>query len=197
MTIASYSDLKGAVANWLARGDLTARIPEFITLAEAKLNRDLRYFGMEKRSSISVNLSSSEPQYISLPDDFQSAIRISLPDETGKPIIEYIDQTRANELATLFSTTGRPIYFTVFGDEMELLPVPNQAYRVEMVYRALLPALSDSNATNWLLDLAPDAYLYGALLEAAPFMLDDERVAIWAAGLKVAMESLNNLTGKQ
>lgn len=195
MAITTYSELKTAVANWLGRDDLTSRIPEFITLAEAKLNRGLRYYAMEKRSSISVNLSSDEPQYISLPDDFQTPIRIYLPDETGQPRIEFVNRERAGEYATLYTTAGQPLYATLFGDEMELIPVPDDSYRIEMIYRALVPPLTDSNETNWLLTIAPDAYLYGALLEAAPYMVDDARVEVWALGLKTTMDGLNNLEG--
>lgn len=193
MAITTYSELVAAVANWLTRDDLVERIPEFITLAEAKLNRGVRFFGMEKRSSISVDMSSGEPQYISVPSDFHSVIRMYLPDETGSPLIEYVEETRASEYASLYTATGRPVHFTAFGDELQLIPPPDEAYRIEMVYRSLIPALSDSNQTNWLLTIAPDAYLYGALLEAAPYMKDDERIQVWVAGLTAAIDGLNNI----
>lgn len=191
MAISTYSELVASVANWLVRDDLTSRIPDFVTLAEAKLNRELRYFGREKRSSISVNTAATEPQYISLPDDFYAARRVYLPDETGKPRLEFVDQIRASEYSAIYTSAAQPRYYSVFGDEMELIPTPDDSYRVEMVYRALIPALSDSSPTNWLLTIAPDAYLYGALMEAAPYMMNDDRVAVWAAGLKIVIDGLN------
>ncbi len=62
-----------------------------------------------------------------------------------------------------------------------------------MIYRKVVPALSDANTSNWLLACAPDAYLYGALLESAPYIKDDERIAVWTAGLVSVINGLNDL----
>jgi hypothetical protein len=61
-----------------------------------------------------------------------------------------------------------------------------------MIYRQNVPALA-SNSTNWLLLAAPDIYLYGALLEAAPYLQNDDRIQTWGAGLATALDGLNNL----
>jgi hypothetical protein len=90
------------------------------------------------------------------------------------------------------NTSGQPQFFTIFGSEIELAPTPDAIYTVEMVYRVNVPALA-SNSTNWLLTLAPDLYLYGALLESAPYMKEDERIQTWTAGFAVALEGLNTL----
>lgn len=194
MAIATYSDLCTAVANWLGgRSDLTSRIPEFIALAEAKFNRSLKCPQMETRSYTTVNTSSTEPEFVSLPGDFQTMRRIRLSGVTGKPQLSFVSQTQGDQIRySRHNTTGRPAYFTVFGNEIELIPTPDSAYELEMVYRANIPALA-SNSTNWLLTLAPDAYLYGALLESAPYIKDDERVALWAAALTNTIDAINSL----
>ena len=197
MALTTYTTLKAAIADYLARSDLTDAIPDFITLAEAKFNRSLRCMQMETRSTTSVDLSDTEPEFITLPSDFQTMRRVRLSSVDGKPRLEFLNGTQADEYRYgRDNVTGQPQYFTVFGTELELLPTPDSAYTIEMVYRANIPALS-SNSTNWLLTIAPDAYLYGALMEAAPYMRDDVRIAIWSAGLSSTVDELNRLADDQ
>jgi hypothetical protein len=59
-----------------------------------------------------------------------------------------------------------------------------------LAYYAKLSKLSDSNTTNWLLTAAPDAYLYGTLMQAAPYLQDDARIATWSALYSSALEDL-------
>ena len=92
MSISSYSDLKTAVANWMARSDLTNRIPEFITLTEAKFNRNLDVRQMEQRASTTIDTASTSPEFITLPTDFQSMRRICLSSVTGKPTLEFLQR---------------------------------------------------------------------------------------------------------
>jgi hypothetical protein len=61
-----------------------------------------------------------------------------------------------------------------------LVPTPDTGYTGELTYYGKITALSDSNTSNWLLAYAPDLYLYGALLEATPYLKDDERLATWS-----------------
>jgi hypothetical protein len=198
VAIGTYAQLQTAVENWLAREDLTDRIPEFITLAEAKFSRELRCMQMERRSTASVNLSSDEPEFITLPSNFQTMKGVRLSSVDGKPRLEFKSKTQLDEYRYgKNNKSDRPIYFTVFGDELELCPTPDLAYTIEMVYRTYITALSDANTTNWLLTLAPDAYLYGALMESAPYIKEDSRIQTWAAGLKYAMDGLNSLSMDQ
>ena len=195
MAITTYSELQTAAANWLARDDLTDRIPEFITLTEAKLNRALRCTQMETRATAEVDTTSDEPEFIALPGDFQTMRRLRLSGVTGKPALECVSQLQADDIRyCLRDVSGQPQYYTLFADEMELIPTPDDDYELEMVYRANIPALSDDDPTNWLLTMAPDVYLYGVLLEAAPYSRDDERVTLWAAGYMSAIEALNSLS---
>jgi hypothetical protein len=194
--IVDYPSLQTAVTEYLARDQdvtLIARIPTFIQLAEAKFNRQLFVRQMEQRSTAVVNTASSEPEFISLPSDFQSMRRVRLSSVTGKPCLEFKSGTQMDEYR--FATAdvaAQPRYFTVFGDEIELAPTPDAAYTVEMVYRQNIPSLA-SNGTNWLLTLAPDLYLYGALLESAPYIKEDARIQTWGLGLTASLGDLNNL----
>lgn len=201
MAISTYSELQTAIAEWLGRetdASIIARAPDFVRLFEAKANRELRCNQMEVRATATVNMGSTEPEFIALPGDFQTMRRVRLSSVDGKPRLSFLSGAQADEKrTTMADVANQPIYFTVFGDEMELIPTPDSAYTIEMVYRGYIPALSDSNTSNWLLTLAPDAYLYGALLESAPFIKEDSRIQTWATGYKYAMDGLNQLAQDQ
>jgi len=194
--IATYTDLQTAVIEYLARDQdttLIARIPTFIQLAEAKFNRELFVRQMEQRSSATIDSTVTDAEFILLPSDFQSMRRVRLSSVTGKPNLVFMSGTQMDEFrASTDNVAGEPLYFTIFGSEMELAPTPDQNYTLEMVYRTNIPALAN-NASNWLLTLAPDLYLYGALLESAPYIKEDERIQTWGLGFKTALDGLNEL----
>lgn len=195
MSITTYSELNTAAANWLKRDDLTSRIPEFIALAEAKFNRELRCRQMEIRSTTSTDITSDEPEMVSLPGDFQSMRSFRITSISGKPRLAYMSDTQMDEhRERIGNVSGPPQFFSIFGSEIELCPTPEQDYTLEMKYRGIIPALTENNTTNWLLTFAPDVYLYGTLLEATPYMKDDPRIAVWGGAMKAAIQSLNDLS---
>lgn len=199
-TITDFSSLKDAVVEYLARENdatLTARIPTFIQLFEAKMNRTLFVPQMERRSTALVNLAADEPEFISLPSDFQTMRTVRLNGLAGKPRLQFMSPTQLEDFRyRIDNIPGQPEYFTVFGDEIELARTPNEAYSLEMRYRSNLPALS-TNSTNWLLLKAPDLYLYGTLMESAPYLKEDERIGTWATGYSMALSDLNELGARQ
>lgn len=200
MSITDYTTLQSTAVEYLAReGDATlvARVPTFIQLFEAKMNRMLFVPQMEKRSTATVNISSDEPEFIALPGDFQTMRTVRLNGVTGKPRLQFMTPTQLEDYRyKIGNVAGQPIYFAVFGDEMELAPTPNEAYTLEMIYRANIPDL-ETNSSNWLLTLAPDLYLYGTLLESAPYIKEDGRIQTWAAGVGTALDDLNKLGDRQ
>jgi hypothetical protein len=198
VAISTYTELLAAIPNWLGgREDLTSRIPEFITLCEAKLNRVLFVPQMETRSTTTCDTTDDEPEFITLPTDFQTMRRVRLSGVTGKPRLSFMSQTQLDDYRySIDNVTDQPVYFTIMGSEMELAPTPNDDYALEMVYRKNIPALA-SNSTNWLLTLAPDIYLYGTLLEAMPFIKDDARVSLWASAFSTVLDDLNRLGFRQ
>lgn len=197
MAISTYTELLAAGANWLARDDLTARIPEFVVNCEARLNRTLFVRQMETRSTTLCDTTDDEPEFITLPGDFQTMRRVRLNGVTGKPRLSFMTQTQMDDYRySTDNVSGQPIHFAISGTEMELAPTPNENFTIEMVYRKNIPALA-SNSTNWLLTAAPDIYLYGMLLEAAPYIKEDERINTWALGFSTALNQLNGLSERQ
>jgi len=194
--ITDYTSLQTAVTEYLARDNdttLAARIPTFIQLFEAKMNRSLFVRQMETRSTATIDHTATDPEFILLPSDFQSMRRVRLSSVSGKPHLDFKSGTQLDEYRfSIGNVSNQPLFFTIMGLEMEIAPTPEQNYTVEMVYRSNIPPLS-SNSSNWLLTLAPDLYLYGALLEAAPYMKEDDRIQTWALGLTTALDGLNKL----
>lgn len=184
MSITTYAELKSSIADWLLRDDLTSVIPTFISLAEAKFNRRIRDYRMVKRATAPVDSA-----YFGIPADWQENIRFQL---NTSPIttLEYVTPDQAAEEKRLYNSSGRPAFFTMIGDEFQIVPAPDSTYEAELTYYAKIPALSDSNTSNWLLTKAPDIYLYGALLEAAPYLDDDARIQVWGGLLEQAMEAI-------
>lgn len=199
MAISTYSDLVTAVTDWMTetRTAVINRIPDFIMLAEAKMNRELLVRQMDQRATTSVDTSTDEPEYVTMPSDVQTLRRVALSGETGQPELQYVSPVQFNDMRFTYlgGSTGKPQFYTTIGDELELLPVPDQDYEIELVYRKNIPALTADSATNWLLTLAPDLYLYATLREAFIFTQDDDRIPLAAQGYASAVDSLNKISG--
>ena len=184
MSITTYAELQSSIADWLLRDDLTSVIPTFISLAEAKFNRRIRDYRMVKRATAQVDTA-----YFAIPSDWQENIRFQL---NTSPIttLEYVTPDQAAEEKRLYNSSGRPAFFTMIGDQFQIVPAPDSTYDAELTYYAKIPALSGSNTSNWLLTKAPDIYLYGALMEAAPYLDDDARIQVWGGLLEHSMNAL-------
>jgi hypothetical protein len=189
MALGTYTELKDAIADWLDRSDLTARIPDFIALAEARINRELRIRPMEVRSTM---YTTADQQYFQLPGGYIQMRNIQLNTNPTTPL-EYITPEMLDRLYGS-TTTGKPRAYTLIGDEIQLAPIPDSAYQVEMAFYEKFTPLGDGSAgtvtSNWLTANAPDVLLYGALMEAEPFIKNDERIPVWLNGYSNAINKL-------
>ena len=188
MAITTYAELQTATANWLDRTDLTARIPEFIELSEANFNRVIRQPDMVTKND-SFSLTS---RYNTLPSDTLEIVRIVL-DLTPVIVLEYMTPEEISERRVAMSATGKPYYFTVIGgssNQLEVVPSPDSTYTSSIVYYTRIAALSDSATSNWLLAAHPDIYLFGTLVEAEPYLKNDERMPMWTSRLDKALTAL-------
>ena len=186
MALATYSDLKTTVANYLGRSDLTSQIPDFITLAEVRLSRELRIRQMLTSDSISVTSGDST---ISIPSNFL-AIRDIYLDATPRATLSYLSPSAFTREART-AETGKPVFYTMNGTEFEFAPIPDANYTAKILYYGKPTALSDSNTSNAFLANAPDALLYAALLEAEPYLMNDARVQVWGNLYNNAIANLN------
>lgn len=188
MAITDYASLQTTLASWLHRADMTAQIPDFIVLAEAKLSSDLVARPMETRVNMAVTGGNA---YVTLPTDMLEMVRLTLQTD---PIVT-LKYASADELTADFptSTTGRPTVFAVIGSQVQLAPAPDSNYTLELVYRQKIPALTSGNTTNWLISSFPNAYLYGALCAAQPFIANDVRLPTFQALYREAVDGINSI----
>jgi hypothetical protein len=184
----NYSQLKSNIADFLNRSDLTAVIPTFISLTEAQMERALRVRQMIERSAAQI-----DTEYSALPSDFLEAKTFKITSSRPIQPVEFVTPEQMDDAQQLSAgALGIPKYFTIIGNQIRVSPAPDATYDAELMYFAKFAKLSDSNTTNWLLTSSPDAYLYGSLMHAAPYLKDDERVAVWGTLYNTAIEALKN-----
>lgn len=179
----SYTTLQAEIAGWMKRSDQTARIPTFIAMAEARMNRILREKEMVGRSTASVTT-----EYVAQPTDFNEAISFTVIDTVGQPhVISPASQAVMDEQDI---RTGMPRFYAIVGDSFRLYPAPDQAYTITLTYHRHISALSETNTTNWVLQYHPDAYLYGALSFAGGFLRDEEALSMFKNMFEEAMQEI-------
>ncbi len=175
MALDSYTALKTSIEKWLWRTgdtDLAAYAPDMIQMAEAHFNRRLRVRDMEAvEASLAVTAGVA-----TLPAGFRAikSIRETGSDHsriTPRPID---DIERFEDLST-----GRMQFYAIVGGEIHVWPRATGTVRLR--YVKALEALSDSNASNWLLEKHPDLYLHQSLVSGEAFNMNDQRVAMWKA----------------
>lgn len=187
MAISTYTELKSAISDWLNRTDLDSVIPTFIGLAEVGMERVLRTRRMLKRSTATI-----DTQYSAVPADFLEVRSIKITSVSPvQPMtfqsIEILDEMDAENPAG-----GTPMYFGIVGNQIRVHPIPAGSYTAELSYYAEIDKLSDSVSSNWILSSHPDVYLYGALLQAAPYLKDDERTAVWTTLYAAGIEAMKS-----
>lgn len=185
MAIATYTDLQTSIANFLARSDLTAQIPDFITLAEGRMSRELETRSQEKRSTASLTAGN---EYIFLPNDMREIREVKL-NTSPLTVLKYYSPVALDEQYAS-NGQGKPQGFSIVGLEMKLRPIPDSSYTAEIIYVGGVAPLTTAAPTNNILIRSPDAYLYGALAEAYAYLLDETRAAQYMARFDKAMEEI-------
>jgi hypothetical protein len=193
MSLSTYADLKTSVANYLARTDLTDQIPDFISLAERRILREVRI----RQMLVSLDLAATAGNNkIALPADFLEARDLVVVGNPTKPM-NYLSPSALSR-NSLSSVSGQPANYTILAEEFQLAPSPDFAYTLSLLYFAKPASLSDDNQSNILLVNLPDMLLYAALLEAEPYLMNDARLATWVSMYERASVSVekSNETGQ-
>jgi len=189
MSLDTYANLKTDIAAWLERDDLTDQIDTFIDLAEAKHKREVRIRDMVTRASLTVNA-----RYVNLPSGFLEpmSLRLLTNPVTVLNSVSHYEMSRVR-----VETTGKPKYYSFNGTEIEFDRAADQSYDGEILYYAELTPLSDDDTTNAILTRAPDLYLYGALIAAEPYLMNDPRIQTWAALYNSGVTAINAMDRKK
>lgn len=188
MSLDTYANLQTAISNALHRSDLTTSIPDFITLAEDKLNKRLRIRAMEARQTASVS-----GEYVALPTGFL-AMRNAQLNTTPTTLLEYATPEWMDRLYPDTIGANQPKFYSIVGGQIQLAPVPDATYTMEIDFYKSWAIATD--LTNWLLTNAPRCYYYGALMEAAAFLVNDKRVPVWAQLLEKAIQEVEEADSK-
>jgi hypothetical protein len=185
MSFTTYAELQTSIAGYLARSDLTTQIPDFITLAETRLRRDLRIRQMLSTTTLTCTSGTAT---VNIPSDFLEVKDFVV---TGNPVMPL-----NYESPSLFSRNsrsmdaGKPLNYTVLATTFKLAPIPDSNYTLSLVYSIAPPFLSTSNTSNTFLTVCPDLLLYASLLEAEPYLMNDARINTWGTMFDRAMSSL-------
>lgn len=195
MAITDYGTLKTAVGSYLNRSDLTSYIPDFIRLGERRLfygsdsptaTVPVRVPAMQERDTGSIS-----GQSIAFPTGFLEIIRLRISTGTNYWTADYAPPNRFTELEM---SSDYPTHYTFLDNAIKIAESGAADYVLDY-YKAFTSLTSDSD-TNWLLTNAPDAYLFAALLESAPFLGDMDMYVPWAGMYKSIISSLNRTTNK-
>lgn len=185
----SYTGLQASIADFLNRADLTAAIPDFVTLAEGQIARYLTKNG-PVRQMMGRSDATLDDEFETLPDDFMGMRGVYIPNLCHE--LQFCEPEKIIERKALYPhRTGKPLVYSVVGPEIQIWPfAEGDSYSAEITYWKRPVSLSTLVATNWLLEGHPDIYLYGALTQAAPYLKNDDRITVWGTLFTRAMDDL-------
>lgn len=179
----TFSTLKTSIARWLGQDDLTTYIPDFLEIAQVRVNRLLRIRAMEDTASLSTVAGQD---YVALPTDFIGMRGVYI-DGTHQYRLQYLTPEQLNNQN---HDSGRPRFFTIRGDNMVFAGNADAVYSVKLSYYKKLSLLSNTNTSNWFTTNFPHLYLYGSLQAAAEFIQDDAQVQKWSALFQNAIREI-------
>lgn len=188
--VMTYDSLVENIRTYLERTDdaTLEKIPLFIMLAEQVIAAELKILG--NLTVQTSNLVTGE-NIIDKPARWHKTVSVNVT-VAGKrqPVLlrkyEYIRNYWPDP-----AETGVPLYYCDYDYTHWLIgPTPDDDYAFEVLYYERSQPLDSSNQTNWFTQYAPQALLYGSLLQAMPFLKNDERIPMWQAQYSTVMEVL-------
>ena len=194
MALTTRAELAAAVASWLNRTDLTTAITaDFIPLCEAEMKRKLR------RSTESTTIYVSAAN-MDGPADLAEIISVTLDSSSPSqdvPLKVCTPQMLAEVRARNGGESGRPTHVAFYDEQLQFAPTPDQSYDANLVYFQQLTALSADGSSNTILTEAPDAYLFGTILQTLIYLEWDERIPAVKARFDAVIDELNNVRERE
>ena len=188
MALDTYANLKTEISSFLNRDDLTAQIDTFIDLAETRHARDLRIREMETVDTSITTVAGT--QSYDLPTGYLE-LRYAMLQTSPYTMLQYMSPADFFRVYNAGEGSGMPVYYTIVGKKIYLGHSPDSANVLELGFFQRATALSSSNTTNDILTNFPDLYLYGSLAETSPFLMQDERLAVWSSLYKEGVRTAN------
>jgi len=174
MALTTYANLLSAIQNWTHRSDLGTYDDDFVTLAESRINNELRV-----RQNETVVASTMSSGVISVPSDYVEAKDFRISSTTPN---YWLERKSAEWIYANYpdrSATGTPSFWARDGGNFVFGKYPDSDYVCTLNYYHRLPALSGT--VHSVFTSYPGLYLFAALAETAPFLKDDKRVVLWEA----------------
>ncbi len=187
MALATYSDLKAAIATKLARSDLTATIVDAIAIVHSRLMRTLRVREMQ-----TINAAFTiGAETVAVPTDWLETRKLYVTSSSPRYDLQYVSPDKIVEWNANVDS-GPPRFFTVVGGNFQFIPVPDATYTGTHLYYASLAQMSASSDTNWILTSHPDLYLYGACIECTIDIQNDPRIPMWQSYYDRALQEVTD-----
>ena len=187
MAITTYAELQTAIRDWFMDRDLSAYAPDFIALAEAYFNAEIRVREMEHVTDLTPSSS-----VCTLPADYVEFISVVEKASIRRPLSLITKDVAERYYPT--RVAGLANHFMIVGSQLTALPL--SANDIELTYFQRIPALSNSNTSNWLLAKMPNLYLHGALMYAAEFVKDNDEMVKESAIVERYVEQLHRLDNR-
>jgi hypothetical protein len=189
-SVMTYDSLVENIQSYLERSDTATleKIPLFIMLAEQVIASQIKFLG-----NLTVNTSAmvATQAIIDKPARWHKTVSMNIT-VAGKrsPVLlrkyEYLREYWPNA-----SSTSVPKFYCDYDYTHWLVaPTPTSAYSFEVLYYERVQPLDSSNQTNWFTIYAPQALLYGSLLQAMPFLKNDERMGMWQQQYDLIIQTL-------
>lgn len=176
MSLASYTDLLASVASWMNRTDLNSVIPDFVTIAESRIARDLR---LRNQITSGTLTTSTTTRAVALPSGFLEFASLNI-DGTPATVLQYVTTEHLDAKYPEDGYSAKPFVYSIEGTNVLFGPLPDAAYTVNVEYYARFDALA-SSSTNWLLTNHPNVYLSACLAQGCLFTMNQEGAAQWNA----------------
>ena len=181
----TYDEIKTKVAEYLNRTDLTSQMYMFIDLTESDINKVIKHQDLIKRAN-----AVAETQYTQLPSDWSRVINVELNTSDHTTLLQQSTESLDLKRTSIDNVSGRPEYFAITDNAIELCPTPDTNYELQLTYYANIPELRSTNTTNVVSDKFPDVYIYGCCKHASVFLMEDERVGMFQTLFDKALEEV-------
>jgi hypothetical protein len=188
--VMTYNNLVADIESYLERTDQAtlSKIPTFIGLAEQVIASEIKFLG--NLVVVSSNMVTNDP-VIQKPARWRKTVsmNVTVAGERHPILLRKYEYLR--EFWPDPTQTDVPEYYCDYNyDHWLVAPTPADDYAYEVLYYERIQPLDSSNQTNWFTQYAPQALLYGSLLQAMPFLKNDERIPMWQQQYQAIMEVL-------
>lgn len=190
MAISDYATLKTAISSYLHRSDLNANIPDFVQMAEWRIARDVRITPLINVSTASLNTSLNS---ISMPSGFLEMVDVTI--QSNNKELFYVPPDHIDRVLGNGPSSGTPWLYTLRGASVIVAPPTSATITLNLSFYKKEDSLNDTSASSWFTTNAPDLLLYASLLEASPYLINDERIPVWSQFYEKAVDRVNQQYG--